>query len=219
MDMILVKMGEQRERQRALLSRTVRGDILSGTVSHNDDSGVYVDLGGDVPGFLPNSRLALSPLVLPRDFPAGTKLYCGVLEIVRHKRLILLTHRELLGTFEEVTGAIPPGDLLPAVACGRNLAALQPNLLVRLPKGSAYPAGTSLEVRIDGFDTVNCLALSTESRPARCGPAPQPFRYYQTEGRLSRWRYRSDFKEVDPFETDFQVPIPGSSCQRARELV
>ena len=132
-----------------LLSRLVSGDIIKGRVVDWDDKNAYVDIGGSLNAILPAERIALSPaLCSPNVFFCGQEIYAAVFKIDRRERRIYLSHRELLGTFEELTRGIKEGDVLKGKIVGDNKVLLSPNLTAHAANTVTYSENTSVIARI-----------------------------------------------------------------------
>ena len=187
--------------QRRLLSCCVPGDVLRGIVGAVDRYGIYIDVGGGAEAILPRRRIAISPLCGPERFETGAVVYGAVHKIDREKKRIELTHRELLGTFAEVTEGLSKGDLLRGIWCGDRRVELAPNLLA-LVRGGAGRPGTPAEVKITGIDHARCRVY-TEIAGVPETFEPPHFTYYITSGRIKHWSYTGSGKKKPRAETRF----------------
>lgn len=174
------------ERGRAVLSGCVPGDILNGTVERTAPEGVWLEVHG-AEAFLPADRIALSPLCGPERFRAGDTVFAAVLRIDRHCRRLILTHRELLGTFREAVLPFRAGGIYPAICCGDGLAELAPNLLALV--GGEGSVGERFAAEITEIDGHRCLIFAKRVDRLSSAAETTPFTYYTTSGRIKRWQY------------------------------
>ncbi len=187
-----------------------RGDILPATVTHLEKFGAFVDIGCGIPSLLPIDTISVSRISHPRDrFVIGQKIRAVVRQTEPHR--IHLTHRELLGTWEENAAAFSAGQTVAGiirsvesygvfVELAPNLAGLAEPLrrcccrtvCQRLYQGD--PAG-KMKVKLILIDTF-----------AQTDP-PQPPRYFVPESQthLDYWRYTPD-SSPRIIETDFRFP-------------
>lgn len=185
--------------QRHLLSRCVPGDVLRGIIGAVDRQGIYIDIGG-AEAVLPSRRIAISPLCGAERFKIGAVVYGAVHKIDREKKRIELTHRELLGTFAEVTKGLSKGDLLRGIWCGDRRVELAPNLLALVCGGGRI--GTPAEVRITGVDHAQCRVYAALVGAPETFEPPC-FTYYITSGRIKHWSYTDSEKKTPCAETRF----------------
>ena len=169
---------------RRLLSRCVPGDVLEGTVAATAPDGVEVCVNG-ARLWLPRSRIARSPACGPERFRPGEHIFAAVWQIDHAERAILLTHRELLGTFDELTPQFMPGTVCEALVIGNGLLELTPNLLAEAE--TDLPIGTAVRFCPERYGSVQLIG-SVVGRGDRY--LPRPFTYYITNGRIKHWLFR-----------------------------
>lgn len=91
------------------------GDIISARVTHLEPFGCFVDIGCGIASLLPIDAISVSRIAHPSDrFRVGEEIRV----VVRgrdEKNRITLTHRELLGTWEENAAAFCAGDTVPGI--------------------------------------------------------------------------------------------------------
>lgn len=186
--------------QHRLLSYCIPGDILTGTVLKTDADHVWVDLDGTV-AELPRQRIALSPICGTERFRTGMPICCAVYRIDRERKRIQLTHRELIGTFTDLTGGIEPGQICRGIWCRAGCIELAPNLLASV-SGGLGQIGNGACVRITMIDQVQCTLSATFMEDAPC-EIPSNFTYYITNGRIKHWNYGNCLENISANETVF----------------
>lgn len=177
---------ERETTQIRLLSRLIPGDVVGGTVCGADGNNVYVDIGGSESAVLPADRIAVYPEACRTDlFSAGQRLYAAVRRIDRAERRVYLTHKELLGTFEELSAGLNEGDALFGLKTGEHVL-LSPNLAAAALNPEAARDGETVTARVAGRFPGRVEVLITGA--ADRGLALS-FRYYITSGRIKHWNF------------------------------
>ncbi len=175
---------------RRLLSACVPGDILKGTVAEILPEGCAIAADG-AQIFLPRRRIARSPLCGPERFRVGQTVPFAVWKIDRNTHTITATHRELLGTFDELARGILPGSEHTARMAGSGLAELAPNLVAHV---SSDAVGADIgEAIVFRAATVDYLRGEIDGEVV--APAAEiadiPFTYYITNGRIKHWSFHT----------------------------
>jgi small subunit ribosomal protein S1 len=181
---------ENNEAMRRLLSACVPGDILVATAAEISPEGcVLVSNGARL--FLPRDRIARSPLCGPERLRPGQTVPCVVWKIDRDTKTITVSHRELLGTFDELAQGILPGSRHTARIAGSGLVELAPNLVARvLADAVGVEFCEAVVFRVAAVDF-----LRGEIDGEIIAPAPKiadaPFTYYITNGRIKHWSFHA----------------------------
>ena len=175
---------------RRLLSACVPGDILEGTVAEISAEGCVIAKDG-ARLFLPSERIARSPLCGPARFRVGQTVPCAVWKIDRNTHVITATHRELLGTFDELARGILPGNECTARVAGDGLAELAPNLVARVSSDAVGAGiGEAVIFRVTSIDYLRGeIAGEITARTEQS--ADSPFTYYITNGRIKHWSFHA----------------------------
>ena len=102
------------------LDRLEDGDILDAKVTHFEPFGAFCDIGCGIISLLSIDCISVSRILHPRDrFRLGQKIHCAVKgrdEVLLGKRgRICLTHKELLGTWEENAARFEVGQTVMGV--------------------------------------------------------------------------------------------------------
>lgn len=193
----LSRTAAQRRAQDYLLETLQPGDIIPARVTHLEPFGAFVDIGCGVASLIGIENLSVSRIFHPRDrLAVGQEIFAAVRAVDQQNRRVTLTHRELLGTWEQNAALFSPGETVRGIVRSIEpygvFIELAPNL-----SGLAEPRG-DLAVG----DTVSVFIKSI--LPARMKikltvidvlgarePPPAP-RYFITEGRLAEWVYTPD---------------------------
>lgn len=170
------------------------GQVIPATVTHLEPFGAFVDVGCGVPSMIGVERLSVSRISHPRDrFRVGQEIYAAVLETDRTAGRVILTHRELLGTWLENAALFRPGMTVPGWARGvkdyGTFVELTPNLSGLAECREGVRDGDRVSVYIKSIlpDRMKLKLLIIDALPPEEGPEP-PI-YFITNGNLARWRY------------------------------
>lgn len=97
------------------LARLVPGDVLPCRVTHVERFGCFADVGAGIAALLPLDAIAVSRVCHPGErLQAGDELLCAVRRRDERGRLVL-THKELLGTFLENAAGFCAGETVSGI--------------------------------------------------------------------------------------------------------
>jgi len=97
------------------IDNLICGDVIDCNVTHMESFGVFCDIGCGIVALLPIDCISVSRIGHPSErFYAGQHIKCIVKNIERDTGRVTLTHKELLGTWEENAGLFSAGE----TACG-----------------------------------------------------------------------------------------------------
>lgn len=96
------------------LSKLCPGDVIPARITHLEPFGAFADIGCGVVSLLPIDSISVSRIDHPRErFWVGMDIRAVVKSI--ENRRITLSHKELLGTWEENASAFAPGETVAGV--------------------------------------------------------------------------------------------------------
>ena len=105
----------QRRCQSEYLDTLHPGDLLSCRVTHMESFGAFCDVGCGVSALLPIDSMSVSRISRPQDRLRQGQLLTCVLRKRDEQNRLVLTLRELLGTWEENVGHFSAGDTVIGV--------------------------------------------------------------------------------------------------------
>lgn len=209
---VLSRRLAQEECMRSYLMGLSAGDIIDAKVTHLEPFGAFCDIGCGIVSLLPIDSVSVSRISHPRDrFYTGMEIKAVVKSIDYNTGRIYLSHRELLGTWEENASAFSVGQTVSGIIRSIEpygiFIELTPNLagLAELKDGAQV--GQSAAVYIKNIIPEKMkikLALIDSCFPA-VSAAPS-FRYFISEGHISKWRYSPE-NATKITETDFEAEI------------
>ncbi|MGN0620467.1 MAG: S1 RNA-binding domain-containing protein [Porcipelethomonas sp.] len=96
------------------ISRLVSGDIIPAKVTHLEQFGCFVDVGCGIPSLIPIDAVSVSRISHPSDrFSQGQDIKVIVKGIENGR--IMLSHKELLGTWEENAALFRTGETVSGI--------------------------------------------------------------------------------------------------------
>ncbi len=193
----LVPLLSRRRAQEACVknyvSRLTPGDVIPARVTHLENFGAFVDIGCGVPSLISIDQISVSRISHPRDrFAVGEE----ILAVVRGRDLdgrIILTHKELLGTWEENASLFLAGETVAGVVRSVEsygvFVELTPNLAGLAEPFSGVQTGQHASVYIKSIlpekMKIKLIIVDAFDAPYR----PEPLTYFIKGGHLDSWRY------------------------------
>lgn len=171
------------------------GDVIPASVTHLEPFGAFVDIGCGIISFIGIENISVSRIFHPKErFSSGQNIYAVVLGIDEQMRRITLSHRELLGSWEENAALFHAGETVRGIV--RSIESygifveLTPNLSGLAERRSGLHEGDPVSVYIKSILPERMkikLSLIDELGHTRFPPAE--LRYFVTDGHLSEWIY------------------------------
>lgn len=211
---MLSRRAAQRECYERYISSLTPGDIIPARVTHLEPFGAFCDIGGGIVSLLTVDRVSVSRISHPADrFRSGELISVAVQSIEEDGR-IYLTHRELLGTWEENAAAFAPGQTVTGIIRSVEeygvFVELAPNLAGLAESFDGARPGDACSVYIKSLIPermkIKLVLIDT------CGKADLvPCRYFihpDETRHLDRWQYSPDgCRKL--IETDFRGECNG----------
>ena len=190
---VLSRKKAQERCRREFLSQKIPGDILDARVTHMEPFGCFVDIGCGIPSLIPIDSISVSRIFHPRDrFSNGQDIKAVIRSIDENGR-ITLTHRELLGSWEENALLFSPGETVSGIVRSVEsygiFVELTPNLAGLAEPREGVSPGQQASVYIKNLlpDKMKVKLIIVD---AFDGPKdPEPLRYFQLDGHMERWIY------------------------------
>ena len=181
------------------ISQLTPGDVIDARVTHLEAFGCFVDVGCGITSLLPIDAISVSRISHPSDrFRSGQEIK-AIVRAVDEKGRLTLTHKELLGTWDENAVNFRPGETVAGIVRSVEsygvFVELTPNLAgLAEPKPGVCP-GMHASVYIKSLNREKMkikLILIDAFEAAYLPPKPN---YFISCGHVSSWRY-------SPPETD-----------------
>lgn len=191
---ILSRRAAQQRAMDAMMSSLTSGQIIQATVTHLEPFGAFVDIGCGIPSLIGVENISVSRIPHPGvRFQVGQEILAVVLDIDPVQNRVYLTHKELLGTWEENAARFQPGMTVPGVVRGVKdygvFVELTPNLSGLAEQDPCLIEGTRVSVYIKAIlpQRMKLKLLVIDRLPPLS--QPQPLEYFISSGQLTKWKY------------------------------
>lgn len=195
---VLSRKAAQRECYEKYVSSLKCGDIIPARVTHLEPFGAFCDIGCGIVSLLTVDKISVSRISHPSDrFKTGEYISAVVSSVDTLGRLYL-SHRELLGTWEENAAAFSVGQTVTGIIRSVEeygvFVELTPNLagLAECYEGAIPGDSCSVYIKSIIPDRMKIKLILIDT----CGKAEvAPFSYYIDTDRtwhIDRWKYSPD---------------------------
>ena len=196
---LLSRRAVQKECLADYITRLTPGDVIDARITHLEPFGAFADIGCGLPSLLPIDAISVSRISHPRDrFQTGMDIRAVVKNVEEGGR-ITLSHKELLGTWEENAALFSPGEtvagIIRSVESYGAFVELTPNLagLAEIKEGISPGQQASVYIKsiIPSKMKVKLIIVDTfqyDYRP--CAPD-----YFYHEKHMDRFVYSPESSE------------------------
>lgn len=190
---ILSRRQVQEECMESYIKNLRAGDIIDARITHNESFGSFCDIGCGISALLPIDSISVSRIPHPSvRFSVNTTIKAVVKSIDEMGR-VTLSHKELLGTWEENAQNFKAGQTVGGIV--RTIEKygvfieLSPNLAGLAEYTEDVKEGDLASVYIKSINPEKMkIKLSiVDSFPDQNEPAP--IKYYYDGSRMDSWRY------------------------------
>ena len=113
---VLSRRLAQEECKKYRLDLLEPGEIIDAKITHLDSFGAFADIGCGIASLIPIDSISVSRISHPSDrFSVGQRIKAIVRDIDYATNRITLSHKELLGTWEENAMRFSPGDTVAGI--------------------------------------------------------------------------------------------------------
>ena len=158
--------------------------------------GCFADIGCGISSLLPIDSISVSRIGHPSDrFRSGQKIFAVVSGRDESGR-ICLSHKELLGTWEENAAAFSPGETVSGIIRSVEdygvFVELTPNLAGLAEPCPMLHAGQQASVYVKSLipEKMKIKLIIVDAFDGESSPSP--LCYYITEGHIDYWQYSPD---------------------------
>ncbi|MBQ8960904.1 MAG: S1 RNA-binding domain-containing protein [Ruminococcus sp.] len=189
---VLSRRKAQEECLERYADKLLPGDVIGAKVTHLEKFGCFVDIGCGVPSLIPIDMISVSRISHPSDrFTVGQDIRAVVRSRDGHK--LCLSHKELLGTWEENAAFFSPGETVSGVVRSVEgygiFVELMPNLagLAELRPGVEPGDRVSVYIKavIPEKMKIKLIIVDKGAVP----PQSSSLRYFVSERHMDTWRY------------------------------
>ncbi len=191
---VLSRRAVQEECMENFISTLCPGDIIPAKVTHLEQFGAFVDIGCGIPSLIPIDSISISRISHPSD---RFTPYQNIRVIIKGTSggKILLSHKELLGTWEENAAQFSYGETVS----GTVRSVEDYGIFVELAPNLAGLAEPKENVQASDNASVYIKAIIPEKMKVKLiivdvfkGQHKEPsFKYFYNEDHISHWVYSS----------------------------
>lgn len=182
--------------QELYIQPLIPGDIISGRVTHLEPFGCFVDIGCGIVALIPINAISVSRISHPKDrFEVGQDIF-AVVKGIEPDGKVCLTHKELLGTWEENAAEFSQGETVAGIVRSIEpygiFVELTPNLAGLAEPKEDVRVGQHASVYIKGLlaDKMKCKLIIVDHFDADY--KARPHEYHITCPHIDYWQYSPD---------------------------
>lgn len=190
---LLSRAAAQRACRTEYLDTLENGQVIPCTVTHIENFGAFCDVGCGISALLPIDCLSVSRIASPADrVEVGQQLLCAIKNRDEQGRIVL-TLRELLGTWSENAACFAAGETVVGIVRSVEdygvFVEIAPNLAGLAEPDTTLRPGQAVSVYIksilpDKMKIKLVVVNKNLNQPLRFEP-----HYFVTRGRIKRWTY------------------------------
>lgn len=190
---VLSRTEAQADCRKNYVSALRTGDIIDAKITHIEPFGAFCDIGRGITALLPINSVSVSRIPNPHSrFFIGQNIKAVVRSIDENGR-ITLSHRELLGTWEENAGAFHSGETVTGIVRSVEpygvFVELSPNLAGLAEYAEGVEVGQSASVFIKSINPekmkIKLIIVGTDSFACE----NRNYKYFIDSGHIDFWRY------------------------------
>ncbi len=185
------RVAQQRCREE-FLDHLQLGDVIPARITRLESFGAFCDIGCGLPALLPIADISVSRILHPADrLRVGMEILTVVASLDNDR--ICLSHRELLGTWEENAARFHVGETVAGIVRSVEpygiFVELAPNLAGLAEPHPGVRVGQQAAVYIKSVqpDKLKIKLALIDAQDSDLPPAPPE--YFITDGPLTHWRY------------------------------
>ena len=202
---ILSRRAAQEECVVNFVSYLCAGDIIKTRVTHLEQFGAFTDIGCGIPSLIPIDSISVSRISHPSDRFAVGEIVPAVVRSIDENR-ITLSHKELMGTWEENAACFEVGQTVSGVV--RSVESygifieLTPNLAGLAELRDGISVGDNVGVYIKSIipEKMKIKLVIVDKSYSECRKI-RP-KYFIESGNIEKWTYSTD-KANKSIETVF----------------
>lgn len=171
------------------------GDVLPAIVTNPVRFGAFCDIGCGLIGLIGIENISISRISHSRErFTEGQQIYVAVRSIDTETGRFTLTHKELLGTWEENAADFQVGQTVTGIVRSKKdyglFVELSPNLSGLAEVREELQPGDTVSVYIKSIlpEKHKIKLVALKKLDASLLPR-RPLHYFTTEGHLDSWQY------------------------------
>ena len=205
---ILSRKAAQKEALEYFINNLKSGDVIKAKVTHLEPFGAFVDIGCGIISLIGIENISVSRISHPSDrFCVGQDIFAVVSNVDKDMKRISLTHKELLGTWEDNISEFYAGETVTGIIRDTPdygvFVELTPNLSGLAEKREDLIPGQRVSVYIKSIIPERMKIKLIIIDKVEGTSEVSPIKYYLPEGRMKKWQYTPDTCSTKTIESDF----------------
>lgn len=205
----LSRRAAQQDALSSMMSTHHPGDVIPVRVTHLEPFGAFVDIGCGLVSLIGIESLSVSRIFHPADrVSVGQLLRAVIVELDAESGRVSLTHRELLGTWEQNAAQFSPGETVCGIVRSVEeygvFVELTPNLSGLAEQRFPVSPGEMVSCYIKSILPERMkIKLNLIDRIGHAPSVPPPLSYYTDAAHLSAWQYSPETCTTRLIRTEF----------------
>lgn len=200
---VLSRKKAQEQCWKQYLNTLQPGDIIQARVTHLEQFGCFVDIGCGIPSLIPIDAISVSRISHPSDrFHQGQMIH-AIVTGRNEEDQICLSHKELLGTWEQNAAQFSPGETVSGIVRSIEnygiFVELTPNLagLAELKEGVCSGQFASVYIKSMIPEKMKIKLILVDAFDE--GQINYNYRYFFTGNHMNNWKYSPEncFKTIE----------------------
>lgn len=196
---VLSRRKVQEECMENYISKLETGDIIDARICHMEPFGAFADIGSGINALLPIDSISVSRIPHPNVRFYSNQDIKAVVKSRDELGRIVLTHKELLGTWEENASRFSVGETVPGIVRSTEkygiFVELTPNLagLAELSENVSVGQNTAVYIKsiIPERMKIKLIIVDCFDAPY----PPQKLNYFVERSHIAYWKYSPDTAE------------------------
>ncbi len=191
---VLSRAKAQREYMDYILDNFCAGDIVDAKITHLEQFGAFCDIGCGIVSMIPIDSISVSRIDHPSArFYSGMKVRVVIKDIDSSSGKILVTHKELLGTWEQNASHFKAGQTVSGIV--RSVESygifieLLPNLAGLAEPCEDVPEGSRVSVYIKSIIPEKMKVKLAIVECTDDKPTIEPIEYFYDDCTIKEWQY------------------------------
>ena len=194
------------------------GTVLPAVITHLAGFGAFADVGCGVVSMVGIENCSVSRIAHPAcRFSLEQAVFVVLTGVDPEAHRVYLSHKELLGTWEENAARFSPGMTVPGIVRGIKaygaFIELAPNLSGLAERTEGLEENQRVSVYIKSIQPQTMKVKLSVIGPLEDLPGPPPLPYFITSGRVLRWDYSPPGCTRSRISRDFSQPWPLTASQ------
>lgn len=193
---VLSRKRVQQDCYNEYISTLTRGDVIDAKITHTEGFGAFADIGAGLVALIPIDAISVSRIPHPNvRFSVGDDIRAIIKDIALDGK-ITLSHKELLGTWEQNAEGFRAGETVPGIVRSVEkygiFVELAPNLAGLAEPAPDVRAGQNATVYIKSLipERMKIKLIVVDAFDAEYPIAPP--KYFTDAAHISRWVYSPD---------------------------